>query len=114
MIKIRPSFFDWTKRILSIEILKIILVKYFILVLSEMCRLPKESGPCYADFLRFYFDDSIGECRPFNFGGCQGNQNNFETQQECYEQCGRDNVDYKIVTQGYILFSFGQLKTGLL
>lgn len=36
---------------------------------------------------RFYFDIDTGRCEFFEYGGCQGNANNFETQQECEEMC---------------------------
>ena len=48
----------------------------------------------------FYFDDSIGECRPFTYGGCQGNENKFKTQDDCYKRCGQNGREYKIVTPG--------------
>ena len=69
----------------------------------EHCRLPVDSGPCYAAILMFYFDDSIGECRPFTYGGCQGNENKFKTQDDCYKRCGQDGREYKIVTPGICL-----------
>ncbi len=36
---------------------------------------------------RFYFDIDTGRCEHFEYGGCQGNANNFETLQECEEMC---------------------------
>ena len=69
----------------------------------ERCRLQVDSGPCYAAILMFYFDDSIGECRPFTYGGCQGNENKFKTQDDCYKTCGQNGREYKIVTPGACL-----------
>lgn len=40
--------------------------------LSNPCRLPRDSGPCRNDILRYFFDSAAGKCRPFIFGGCQG------------------------------------------
>lgn len=40
--------------------------------LSNPCRLPRDSGPCRNDILRYFFDAPAGKCRPFIFGGCQG------------------------------------------
>ena len=53
-----------------------------------MCELPKDEGPCKASKLRWYYDSAEGSCRQFRYGGCQGNYNNFETQQGCQDYCG--------------------------
>ncbi|XP_031550082.1 PI-actitoxin-Aeq3a-like [Actinia tenebrosa] len=53
----------------------------------EFCLLPAETGRCMGYFPRYYYDESIGTCRQFIFGGCQGNENNFETMKECVRKC---------------------------
>jgi hypothetical protein len=45
-------------------------------------------GPCKALIPRFYYNAESGKCEPFDYGGCQGNANNFETLQECEKACG--------------------------
>ena len=62
--------------------------------LPDVCAEDKDGGPCYADMLRYHFDVSIGRCRPFTYGGCQGNGNNFRTQEECYSVCTRQPSKY--------------------
>ena len=64
------------------------------------CRLPKVVGPCNDEVLRFYFDEETGLCRPFLYGGCQGNKNNFKTQEECYAICSRYPDKYKTTQPG--------------
>ena len=66
------------------------------------CRLPKVVGPCFDEVLRFYFDDETGLCRPFLYGGCQGNKNNFKTQEECYAICTRYPDKYETTKPGEI------------
>ncbi|VDN43796.1 unnamed protein product [Dibothriocephalus latus] len=53
--------------------------------------MPKESGMCLAYMPRFYFDVSESTCKPFIFGGCGGNANNFKSYLECERACGPFN-----------------------
>lgn len=52
-----------------------------------MCMLPKEKGPCMQYVTRFYFDTISGKCAKFTYGSCHGNDNNFETLDECEDTC---------------------------
>ena len=52
-----------------------------------MCTMPLAKGACQATLRRFYFDREAGTCKLFIFGGCQGNENNFETMDDCIENC---------------------------
>ncbi|KAK2904766.1 hypothetical protein Q8A67_006565 [Cirrhinus molitorella] len=56
-------------------------------IFHHSCALKKDEGPCKAIKDRFYFDTDTGRCEPFEYGGCQGNANNFETRQDCEEMC---------------------------
>lgn len=44
-------------------------------------------GPCYGNFRRWHYRKEEGRCREFTYGGCQGNQNNFQTEDECQNSC---------------------------
>ncbi|KAL2081279.1 hypothetical protein ACEWY4_023132 [Coilia grayii] len=46
-----------------------------------------DEGPCKALRERYYFNIDTGYCESFEYGGCQGNDNNFETLEECEEMC---------------------------
>ena len=49
----------------------------------DICKLQPETGLCKAAFTRYYYDADTECCKEFIYGGCGGNDNNFNTQQEC-------------------------------
>lgn len=53
-----------------------------------MCFLPQETGPCRANMQKYFYDKSDGVCKEFVYGGCQGNQNNFDSIEQCLQHCG--------------------------
>ena len=53
----------------------------------SVCLEDKVRGPCEAFFPRFYYDQETGICERFIYGGCEGNNNNFETFDECQNVC---------------------------
>ncbi|XP_072039344.1 IgGFc-binding protein-like [Amphiura filiformis] len=55
---------------------------------TDICQLPLEIGPCDAVFNRWRYDNQQEQCVQFVYGGCEGNQNNFESQEECQRRCG--------------------------
>ena len=54
---------------------------------SDICRLPKVPGPCYAYIPAFYFNSDSQKCEQFIYGGCEGNGNRFPTLQACNKVC---------------------------
>ncbi|XP_041374408.1 uncharacterized protein LOC121387375 [Gigantopelta aegis] len=52
----------------------------------SVCSLPPDRGPCTGKYLRYYFQPGVG-CRPFSYGGCQGNANNFLSGRDCVRHC---------------------------
>lgn len=58
--------------------------------LVNVCTLPGEHGPCDLDRVRYYYSQENKKCRPFLYGGCYGNNNNFETIDECASRCDPD------------------------
>uniref|UniRef100_T1JEZ8 Uncharacterized protein n=1 Tax=Strigamia maritima TaxID=126957 RepID=T1JEZ8_STRMM len=53
----------------------------------NVCEQPKRVGMCRASMRRWYFDQFSHRCEEFIFGGCDGNDNNFETREECEARC---------------------------
>lgn len=56
---------------------------------AEICLLPPDEGPCRARIPSYYYDRYTQSCRKFMYGGCEGNDNNFETWEACDEACWR-------------------------
>ncbi|XP_076681730.1 spondin-1 isoform X3 [Andrena cerasifolii] len=65
---------------------------------EQICSEPMKIGACNGNILRVYFDKQTGRCHLFKYSGCDGNRNNFQTEQDCKNICGefqrklRENV----------------------
>jgi hypothetical protein len=51
------------------------------------CGFPVDIGQCRASRPKFYFDSSSNSCKRFFYGGCEGNGNRFNSEEECSESC---------------------------
>lgn len=56
------------------------------------CKLAPSRGPCRGFSPRYYYNETAGQCQTFNYGGCQGNSNNFKTSEECAKTCMAANI----------------------
>uniref|UniRef100_A0A8R1TYS2 Papilin n=1 Tax=Onchocerca volvulus TaxID=6282 RepID=A0A8R1TYS2_ONCVO len=78
---------------------------------TDVCQHPVEVGECSGVFPRFAYDLAANECRPFTYGGCGGNGNNFGSMAECKAKCVRGKspecptVDISLCVEPCILFS---------
>ncbi|XP_049460339.1 protein AMBP-like [Epinephelus fuscoguttatus] len=59
---------------------------------TEACNAAPDTGPCFGTHQRFYYNSSSMSCELFNYGGCMGNQNKFETERECLQRCRTEAV----------------------
>ncbi|CAL8387589.1 tissue factor pathway inhibitor a isoform X1 [Gadus morhua] len=56
-------------------------------IFNELCVMKEDAGPCKAMKDHFFFDIDVGRCRLFEYGGCGGNDNNFQTIEACEQTC---------------------------
>ncbi|XP_008256640.2 tissue factor pathway inhibitor isoform X1 [Oryctolagus cuniculus] len=56
----------------------------------SFCAMKVDDGPCRAYIKRFFFNILTHQCEEFIYGGCEGNENRFESLEECKEKCARD------------------------
>ncbi|MBN3292018.1 TFPI1 inhibitor, partial [Polypterus senegalus] len=68
---------------------------------KERCMAKKETGPCRASFMSWYFDPIAKNCLPFTYGGCLGNQNRYESVKECMDSCAAGPAAYNYNQPGH-------------
>lgn len=80
---------------------------------SVVCMQDSDPGPCQGYFNRWFFDASQLICKPFIFGGCRGNRNNFLTAEECSKACqivvGKNDYVSRESEKYKLLFCFKML-----
>ena len=56
---------------------------------QSFCSLPMDEGSCASKnpIFSWFHNPTSGNCEPFWFSGCGGNQNNFETLDDCEKAC---------------------------
>jgi hypothetical protein len=59
---------------------------------ADKCRQPQQRGPCRGSYTRWYFDPAREACVQFAYGGCLGNDNRFESLEECESNCAASSV----------------------
>lgn len=56
---------------------------------SAICSAPVDAGPCNNDITAYYYDSQTRSCQAFIYGGCEGNANRFQSEEQCERLCGR-------------------------
>jgi trypsin inhibitor len=55
--------------------------------IRTLCLLDVEPGPCLLSEERYYYEPLDDSCKPFSYGGCLGNLNNFSSREACEAAC---------------------------
>ncbi|TSK16118.1 Collagen alpha-6(VI) chain [Bagarius yarrelli] len=56
-------------------------------ILNDMCLLEKDTGTCRNYALKWFYDQEQNQCLRFWYGGCEGNLNRFDSQEDCENHC---------------------------
>ena len=64
-------------------------VLYNCVRIIAQCSLQPDPGPCEALTVRYFWNPNTRQCEEFNYGGCEGNPNNFLDRKSCESQCGK-------------------------
>ncbi|XP_054894045.1 kunitz-type protease inhibitor 1a [Poeciliopsis prolifica] len=51
------------------------------------CTEEPETGTCRESYTKWYYDPRTQSCSLFNYGGCEGNENRFESEEQCLAEC---------------------------
>ncbi|XP_076050175.1 protease inhibitor-like [Oratosquilla oratoria] len=55
----------------------------------DRCLQDLDPGPCEGLFYRWGFNRTSKQCEQFQYGGCLGNTNRFDSHKECKKICKR-------------------------
>lgn len=58
-----------------------------VLWFTVRCTELPDSGPCRDSFTKWYYDPFQKMCFRFNYGGCSGNDNRFDSPEACIKVC---------------------------
>lgn len=59
---------------------------------TNICLQPPTRGGCDLVSTRWFFNVTAIKCQSFQYGGCGGNPNNFQTEAECLARCLRTSL----------------------
>ncbi|XP_065663316.1 mucin-4 isoform X6 [Hydra vulgaris] len=57
---------------------------------QSFCEMPPASGPCTSGIIKYFYNPVKMVCEPFFYGGCGGNENNFDNVTMCLRVCDKN------------------------
>ncbi|XP_052756348.1 papilin isoform X3 [Galleria mellonella] len=60
---------------------------YYCITSQDICQLPMMSGPCDQSQMKWFYNPATDSCSRFTYGGCEGNGNRFDTEEDCERRC---------------------------
>lgn len=58
-----------------------------VVIFVVRCTELPDTGSCRDSLTKWYYNPVKQECSRFNYGGCQGNENRFDSQESCMKYC---------------------------
>ena len=58
-----------------------------VLCISDKCYLPQSIGRCGDFIAKYYYNAATSQCETFMYGSCLGNDNRFNDEQTCVDEC---------------------------
>ena len=54
---------------------------------TDICKQPSVTGSCSDSITRWFYNSASNDCEPFDYSGCEGNGNNFDSKDDCENDC---------------------------
>ncbi|GBN91755.1 hypothetical protein AVEN_62095-1 [Araneus ventricosus] len=86
-IQLSENFADRITMKICILFLIVALVSATLVDSEKTCDGKPDGGVCDAYFPKWYYNMLTGHCYMFIYGGCGGNGNKYDTEQECLDSC---------------------------
>ena len=53
----------------------------------DICKQSSVIGNCRSKITRWFYNSASKECEQFVWSGCEGNDNNFDSKDDCEQNC---------------------------